>query len=418
MDTKLFVFTIVLNVCLSAFVSAAPPSVCEFRLDSEKRQIVLTLKDKSIGTSGTVVFPEKSWNLKGDLFRYDFRSSQKKIAILSPDGKRAAKDMLNHIDDKTDEELLIMDLRDQTVKETGLSKNYIHYYYRFQWISNSKVMVDMGPIFQQMVVSDVDTGKIFSKKNVYMPIWDRAGENYVEAWQNSECLGYIDEIIKTRQKMTMFVRYNGYWVYPEPIQAPVEDKEFADINQWLTDHSDEPFYYHQASSLNPAKPETSPSILLGKGQKTSYLFMWPCFIADTQWAAFVETELDVSNPEAPAIEQTRLVLLDASAVKENPPNAQNIHIKKKTIPNLCKPENSEHWLDYYQNTMMLWNDDQHHVEIWKNNRTFKKRGIPTPKQPRQKVGHIPIDPKTLEIGEPVYELTGDKFPWAQWVVMQ
>lgn len=262
---------------------------------------------------------------------------------LSPDGRYAAfVSMENFAHGPHDCYLLLLDTDKKNVQKLKIyEKEYYGEFVDIKWLNNYTVIITQGATPRQ-IIYDINTKSCRVVNGLYTLAVDANGNNYCHVWERIRS-GRISEreTFTLKEQRGDFIRYNGYWVYPKPIAGFIDYKGYMN--------------YYDRPSIYPIIKD--PNYNMDK----HYLFSKPVFIGETNWAAFVEQVYPVGEPKK--IVETNFVLIDASKVKENPPDPTKISVfKKRQYPIVVKPE-----LDYaflMLNMETRWNPVTKSIELW------------------------------------------------------
>lgn len=144
---------------------------------------------------------------------------------------------------------------------------------------------------------------------------DGSGDNICYLTQSTHPAALAGQPIRTniddpQLERTYWLRYNGFWLYPAPRLGYTEPAGYAA-------YLDNPRNFPSLSEIEA-------------GLETHTVMSSPAFVGKTSWVAFFEQIYELGVPNH--VVGTNLVLLDASAVHENPPDPAHIRILKKPLP--------------------------------------------------------------------------------------
>jgi hypothetical protein len=167
----------------------------------------------------------------------------------------------------------------------------------------------------------------------------------------------------------IILRYNGYWVYPQPLNGYVsiiEEEEFRFEN-----------YDAKYSDLR----------LENYGISSHYVLSKPMFLGDSTYVGFIEQVYPHGNPNQ--IVETNVVALDAHNASTRPPLQTDIHTVKLSIaPIPVEVTNGYFYLSL--EIYPIWNVETNKLEFW-----YKRR---FEEEYEYKIGEVPVSFNPLQFG--------------------
>jgi hypothetical protein len=267
---------------------------------------------------------------------------------ISPDGKTIPLFIEGN---STTGALLLIDT------ETGKSQRhdlfndiYMFYPEKIRWLTTYSLVVSAPLSYGSHIFHNIITGKTVALFEEAFPSWDTQSENYVSIFGKSRWFGGRQGPVASEDKVTTggrciseVVRYNSYCVYPVPVKSFQTYKEY---DAWL----------RMVAADKPGEIPASPLRLRETGVylPSRHEFSRPDFVGQTPWAGFFEMAFPLGN--ASDMSEFNAVLLDAHAVKSDPPSPQDISVRKASIPPFKSLTGSQ-YMDFVINLEARWNGD-------------------------------------------------------------
>jgi hypothetical protein len=164
------------------------------------------------------------------------------------------------------------------------------------------------------------------------------------------------------------LRYNGYWIYPIP------------LNGYVT--------YEQECDFEKGNESTYSDLLIPDyGLTNHYALSRPVFLDNTTWVGFIEQIY--TNDDPSQILETNIVAVDAHNVSNRPPLQGNINVLKLNI-NPIPNSYIDGYFAFPISVDSSWNETTNSIEIWKYDHTYQTR--------IQKIGEVPISFNPFQFG--------------------
>ena len=274
--------------------------------------------------------------------------------------------------DKAD--LLLVDAETGAISRHPLGPN-IDGISAVKWVSATRVVVDVGVgPGPRHFLYDIVTSASRWVDGERSLVFDASGDNYASIWD--ELIGVFAHDWETGSLdhfRPMFLRYNGYWVYPKAV------KGFR-ANNLPDGHDYRSEVIPDASNYAVVKSST-------RELTYHYMFSKPVFIADSPWACVVEEVFPHGDPSRRPI--ANLVAVDAHLVTTNPPRPEDIGVMKLPIPPVLFGDAGYRALSSF--IVPEWNATTNCIEIWRYTWGRGERVA--------KLGEVPVTLEPFRFGE-------------------
>ncbi len=342
----------------------------------------------------------------------------KKYAIVSEDYKSLA--VLCLTSDTADRVVYIHNITDDSERMVEINRKAfrISRLLPFKWVTNSHISFPTVISTRESLLLNIENGQKESHTFSFDPDWDSTATNRCEYYYNEWAIG-LKRFIPSRKDMTMYIRYNGYWIYPQIIDAPMSYEDYFPPKKWNDERTNQPYYFYEHKAPAASIPKENACVRLGKNTTETLVFSQPAFVGDTSSFSFIENIFAIEDDKV-NLKETNIVVMDVDSDKETPPKAEDIHYVKTPIKMFADPKNSNQWADYAVNHRCLWNAENNEMRV------YKRKGDPTVPGWREEycidpdyfwilVAKYKVNPETKAAYD--YEILADpeKYPWSEWV---
>jgi hypothetical protein len=295
---------------------------------------------------------------------------------VSPDGQYIP--LLIRAAGKDNFDILLLNLKDKTLKRQELYRNTYFHMDKLEWITPTKIGIPHRLPNDGYIIYDIVAESSELLPGEAFVVWDAKGENrasiHGKAYRYARGISRPDSIPAPPLVVSEALRYNGFWVYPESLEG------FITVEEYLRWHSDIGVREYGKGKLQPPIIRT-----LGVAVARNHVLSELAFVAKTSWVGFFEQVFPLG--ETDKVLESNAVILDAHRVNTNPPFPEGIAIRKTPIPSMIPKEKAE-YMSLVKNLFAKWNSETQCLELWKSDGNVRVK----------KLGHVPIDVSKMEMG--------------------